>query len=126
MRHCLHVLLHFRQSRGRFYVTLHWLGLPFTAGSKLRPQLERLRHVAAAATATCSGCWKAAAAAPAPPTNPAAHHPLPHQAALLLCHPSPALFSVKAMEVDEKPTEDYSDIGGLDKQVRAFQSIAWW
>lgn len=25
---------------------------------------------------------------------------------------------VKAMEVDEKPTEDYSDIGGLDKQVR--------
>jgi 26S proteasome regulatory subunit T5 len=24
---------------------------------------------------------------------------------------------VKAMEVDEKPTEDYSDIGGLDKQV---------
>lgn len=25
--------------------------------------------------------------------------------------------SVKAMEVDEKPTEDYSDIGGLDKQV---------
>jgi hypothetical protein len=26
---------------------------------------------------------------------------------------------VKAMEVDEKPTEDYSDIGGLDKQVGA-------
>lgn len=26
--------------------------------------------------------------------------------------------SVKAMEVDEKPTEDYSDIGGLDKQAR--------
>mmetsp|Transcript_14648 Transcript_14648/g.35814 ORF Transcript_14648/g.35814 Transcript_14648/m.35814 type:complete len:426 (-) Transcript_14648:430-1707(-) len=25
---------------------------------------------------------------------------------------------VKAMEVDEKPTEDYSDIGGLDKQIR--------
>jgi 26S proteasome regulatory subunit T5 len=24
---------------------------------------------------------------------------------------------VKAMEVDEKPTEVYSDIGGLDKQV---------
>ena len=22
------------------------------------------------------------------------------------------------MEVDEKPTEDYSDIGGLDKQIR--------
>lgn len=25
---------------------------------------------------------------------------------------------VKAMEVDEKPTEDYNDIGGLEKQVR--------
>eukprot|EP00937_MAST-01D_sp_MAST-1D-sp2_P007257 g7257.t1 len=25
---------------------------------------------------------------------------------------------VKAMEVDEKPTEDYADIGGLDKQIR--------
>merc|ERR1711933_452124 len=25
---------------------------------------------------------------------------------------------VKVMEVDEKPTEDYSDIGGLDKQIR--------
>jgi len=24
---------------------------------------------------------------------------------------------VKAMEVDEKPTEDYSDVGGLDKQI---------
>ena len=22
------------------------------------------------------------------------------------------------MEVDEKPTEDYSDIGGLDKQIQ--------
>ena len=25
---------------------------------------------------------------------------------------------VKAMEVDEKPTEDYSDIGGLEKQIQ--------
>lgn len=25
---------------------------------------------------------------------------------------------VKAMEVDEKPTEDYNDVGGLDKQVQ--------
>jgi 26S proteasome regulatory subunit T5 len=25
---------------------------------------------------------------------------------------------VKAMEVDEKPTEDYTDIGGLDKQIQ--------
>lgn len=24
---------------------------------------------------------------------------------------------VKAMEVDEKPTEDYGDVGGLDKQI---------
>ena len=24
---------------------------------------------------------------------------------------------IKAMELDEKPTEDYSDIGGLDKQI---------
>ena len=24
---------------------------------------------------------------------------------------------VKAMEVDEKPTETYGDIGGLDKQI---------
>jgi len=27
---------------------------------------------------------------------------------------------VKAMEVDEKPTEDYNDIGGLEKQVFYF------
>jgi 26S proteasome regulatory subunit T5 len=25
---------------------------------------------------------------------------------------------VKAMEVDERPTEDYNDIGGLDKQIQ--------
>ena len=25
---------------------------------------------------------------------------------------------VKAMEVDERPTEEYSDIGGLDKQIQ--------
>ena len=25
---------------------------------------------------------------------------------------------MQAMEVDEKPTEDYSDIGGLDKQIQ--------
>lgn len=28
---------------------------------------------------------------------------------------------VKAMEVDEKPTEDFSDIGGLDKQIQELQ-----
>jgi len=27
---------------------------------------------------------------------------------------------VKAMELDEKPTEEYSDIGGLDKQIQEF------
>ena len=25
---------------------------------------------------------------------------------------------MKAMEVDERPTEQYSDIGGLDKQIQ--------
>lgn len=29
---------------------------------------------------------------------------------------------VKAFEVDEKPTEDYSDIGGLDKQIQVWLS----
>jgi len=30
---------------------------------------------------------------------------------------------VKAMEVDEKPTEDYNDIGGLEKQVFTLQMV---
>jgi hypothetical protein len=30
---------------------------------------------------------------------------------------------VKAMEVDEKPTEDYNDIGGLEKQVICFLQL---
>jgi ATP-dependent 26S proteasome regulatory subunit len=30
---------------------------------------------------------------------------------------------VKAMEVDEKPTEDYNDIGGLEKQVICFPEL---
>jgi ATP-dependent 26S proteasome regulatory subunit len=29
---------------------------------------------------------------------------------------------VKAMEVDEKPTEDYNDIGGIEKQVITLQN----
>lgn len=29
---------------------------------------------------------------------------------------------VKAMEVDERPTEQYSDIGGLDKQIQEVRS----
>lgn len=28
------------------------------------------------------------------------------------------MATLQAMEVDEKPTEDYSDIGGLDKQIQ--------
>jgi ATP-dependent 26S proteasome regulatory subunit len=39
----------------------------------------------------------------------------------LLCGAVPCcvvLCRVKAMEVDEKPTEDYTDIGGLDKQIQ--------
>ncbi|KAK6121240.1 hypothetical protein DH2020_045014 [Rehmannia glutinosa] len=30
---------------------------------------------------------------------------------------------VKAMEVDEKPTEDYNDIGGLEKQAKLVEAI---
>jgi hypothetical protein len=33
---------------------------------------------------------------------------------------------VKAMEVDEKPTEKYSDVGGLDKQIdELIEAIVW-
>lgn len=32
---------------------------------------------------------------------------------------------VKAMEVDEKPTEDYSDIGGLEKQAIMFPLVLY-
>lgn len=30
---------------------------------------------------------------------------------------------VKAMEVDERPTEQYSDIGGLDKQIQEVRNV---
>ena len=30
---------------------------------------------------------------------------------------------VKAMEVDERPTEQYSDIGGLDKQIQEVNNL---
>lgn len=33
---------------------------------------------------------------------------------------------VKAMEVDERPTEQYSDIGGLDKQIQEVRVGVWW
>ena len=33
---------------------------------------------------------------------------------------------VKAMEVDEKPTEDYSDVGGLDKQIQVSEWRCRW
>ena len=33
---------------------------------------------------------------------------------------------VKAMEVDEKPTEKYTDVGGLDKQIEELvEAIVW-
>lgn len=33
---------------------------------------------------------------------------------------------VKAMEVDEKPTEQYNDVGGLDKQIEELvEAIVW-
>ena len=31
---------------------------------------------------------------------------------------------VKAMELDERPTEQYSDIGGLDKQIEEVDVLA--
>jgi 26S proteasome regulatory subunit T5 len=37
--------------------------------------------------------------------------------------PSEYESRVMALEVDEKPTEDYSDIGGLEKQVICFLQL---
>ena len=31
---------------------------------------------------------------------------------------------VKAMELDERPTEQYSDIGGLDKQIEEVHMLS--
>jgi ATP-dependent 26S proteasome regulatory subunit len=33
---------------------------------------------------------------------------------------------VKAMEVDERPTEQYSDIGGLDQQIQEVYICVYW
>ena len=33
---------------------------------------------------------------------------------------------VKAMEVDERPTEQYSDIGGLDQQIQEVDFLYFW
>lgn len=33
---------------------------------------------------------------------------------------------VKAMEVDEKPTEQYNDVGGLDKQIEELVEAVVW
>eukprot|EP01112_Ceratiomyxa_fruticulosa_P006961 TRINITY_DN1790_c1_g1_i1.p1 TRINITY_DN1790_c1_g1~~TRINITY_DN1790_c1_g1_i1.p1 ORF type:complete len:432 (+),score=102.88 TRINITY_DN1790_c1_g1_i1:175-1470(+) len=43
-----------------------------------------------------------------------------HKDSYLVLDTLPAEYDsrVKAMEVDEKPTEEYSDIGGLDKQIQ--------
>ena len=59
------------------------------------------------------------------------HHPLPSPSCLPVCQgvnkdsylildrlPPEYDSRVKAMEVDERPTESYTDIGGLDKQIR--------
>ena len=45
---------------------------------------------------------------------------MPDQDSYLILDTLPAEYDsrVKAMEVDEKPSEDYSDIGGLDKQIQ--------
>jgi 26S proteasome regulatory subunit T5 len=42
-----------------------------------------------------------------------------HKDSYLVLEKLPSEFDsrVKAMEIDEKPTEDYSDVGGLDKQI---------
>ncbi len=53
----------------------------------------------------------------------AAPYPKPYpraQDSYLILDTLPAEYDsrVKAMEVDEKPSEDYSDIGGLDKQIQ--------
>ncbi|KAI8928352.1 P-loop containing nucleoside triphosphate hydrolase protein [Entophlyctis helioformis] len=42
-----------------------------------------------------------------------------HKDSYLILDTLPAEYDsrVKAMEVDEKPTEDYNDVGGLDKQI---------
>ena len=42
-----------------------------------------------------------------------------HKDSYLVLETLPAEYDsrVKAMEVDERPTEEYSDIGGLDKQI---------
>ncbi|RKP13782.1 P-loop containing nucleoside triphosphate hydrolase protein [Piptocephalis cylindrospora] len=42
-----------------------------------------------------------------------------HKDSFLILESLPSEYDarVKAMEVDEKPTEDYNDIGGLDKQI---------
>lgn len=60
------------------------------------------------------------------PSPPHHHHHRPgdlvgvNKDSYLILDALPAEYDsrVKAMEVDEKPTEDYSDIGGLDKQIQ--------
>ena len=82
---------------------------------------------------------RADAPSPPPPAavvfHPALTPPLlaPSRRSYLILDTLPAEYDarVKAMEVDEKPTEDYSDIGGLDKQIqelarpRASSALPW-
>jgi hypothetical protein len=76
-----------------------------------------------------NGCSRGRAGAACLPEFEAACHlyiaarPDLPPACLPACLPALPFFlrvwcSVKAMEVDEKPTEDYGDIGGLDKQIQ--------
>jgi 26S proteasome regulatory subunit T5 len=41
----------------------------------------------------------------------------------IICEKLPTDYDarVKAMEMDEKPTDNYTDIGGLDKQIEELQ-----
>ncbi|EQL03316.1 26S protease regulatory subunit 6A [Ophiocordyceps sinensis CO18] len=51
-----------------------------------------------------------------------------HKESYLILDTLPAEYDsrVKAMEVDEKPTEQYTDVGGLDKQIEELvEAIVW-
>ena len=51
-----------------------------------------------------------------------------HKDSYLVLDTLPAEYDsrVKAMEVDEKPTEKYSDVGGLTKQIAELVEAVVW
>jgi 26S proteasome regulatory subunit T5 len=51
-----------------------------------------------------------------------------HKDSYLVLDTLPAEYDsrVKAMEVDEKPTEKYTDVGGLDKQIEELVGAVVW